>query len=163
MANNEELGFKYRTFHGNNALYWNNLANQRQFELAKQLLTFSALILTVSATAIITFKGISFQSQPLQSYSLLLSWIFGLMSILCGLKQLGVDASYFNYLSNDESKREGKFASLSFEEARSKVGSMGSTNPRGDEKWLCLQQVFFALGIIFITTSAVFILTLKAL
>lgn len=161
MASNGEIGFKYRTFHRENALYWNNLANQRQFELAKQLLTIGALILTVSATAIVSFRGINFQSQPLQSYSLLLSWVFVLVSIICGLKQLEVDASYFNDLSNDESTRESKFALLPYEKAKSGVDSMKPTNSRGDEKWLCLQQVFFALGVFFITVSAIFILTLK--
>lgn len=158
---NKDINFQYRAFHRDSALHWNNLANQRQFELAKQLLTIGALILTISATAIVSFKGISFQLQPLQSYSLLLSWVFVLVSIICGLKQLEADASYFNYLSNDESAREDKFARLQFERARSEVDSMKPTIPRGNEKWLLLQQVFFALGIIFITVSAIFILALK--
>lgn len=161
MNNNEEIGFKYRAFHSKNALYWNNLANQRQFELAKQLLILSSLILTVSATAIVSFRGINFQSQPLQSYSILLSWLFGLISIICGLKQLCVDASYFDYLARDENIREGKFATMSLEKAKLEVSNMKPTNPRGDEKWLYLQQVFFALGIVFITVSAVFILAAK--
>lgn len=158
MINNEEFGFKYKSFHANNAIHWNNLANQRQFELSKQLLTFSALILTVSTTVIVSFSGISFQSQPLQSFLLLLSWVFSLTSITCGLIQLGIDASYFNYLSNDEGKRESVFSSLPFNEAKSKTDSMPSTDPRGDERGLCLQQVFFALGLFFITISAIFIL-----
>ncbi len=161
MADNGEIGFKYRTFHRDSALYWNNLANERQFELAKQLITISSLLLTVSATAIVSFRGINFQSQPLQSYSLLLSWIFVLISIICGLIQLSVDASYFNYLSNDESTREGKFNSIPYEKAKLDVDRMKPTNPRGDEKWFFLQQIFFALGVIFITVSAIFILTLK--
>jgi len=163
MVNNEELGFKYKDFHSKNALYWNNLANERQFELGKQLITISSLILTVSATAIFSFKGINFQEQPLQSYSLIISWIFILVSIICGLKQLEVDASYFNYLSGDESTRENKFNDLTYKKAKADVDSMKSTNPRSDGKWRLSQQIFFALGVIFITISAIFVLTLKVL
>lgn len=161
MTNNNEVNLKYRVFHRDAALHWNNLANQRQFEFIKQLLTIGALILTVSATIITSFKIINFYSQLLQSYSLLLSWIFILISIFCGLKQLNVDASYFIYLSNDESTRESKFASQPFEQALSDVSRMKPTVPRGDEKWLLSQQTFFVLGIVFITVSATLILALK--
>ncbi|HLC94103.1 MAG TPA: hypothetical protein VJH96_00870 [Patescibacteria group bacterium] len=157
----QNIQLQYMTFHKESALYWNNLANQRQFELAKQLLTIGAVLLTISATAIVTIRGINFQSQPLQSYSLLLSWIFFLFSIICGFKQLINDASYFNYLSNDESTRENKFAVLPFDRAKQEIESMKPTNSRGDEKWLLLQHVFFYLGLIFITLSAFFILYFK--
>ncbi len=157
---NDDLSFKHRAFHREAALYWNNHANQRQFELAKQLITIGSLILTVSATAIVSFRGINFQTQPLQSYSLILSWVFVLISIFCGFKQLVVDTSYFNSLSNDESTREDKYYRFPYDRAKAEVDSMKQTSPRGDEKWLLLQQIFFALGVVFITISAIFILSL---
>ncbi|MCL6096647.1 MAG: hypothetical protein M1444_03145 [Patescibacteria group bacterium] len=162
MKNNGS-NLQYADFHRKAALYWNSLANERQFELIKQLLAIGALILTLSVTIIGFFKGnVNFQSQPISSTFLVLSWIFIILSIFFGLKQLSIDSLYFNYLSNDESKRQAIFEQLSLEDATGRVKKMQPTVSKSDEKWLLLQETFFLIGIIFISIGAIFILSIKS-
>jgi len=159
---NDDNNLQYADFHRQAALYWNSLANGRQFELIKQLLTIGALMLTISATIIGLFKGnINFQSQPISSTFIVLSWIFIILSIFFGLKQLSVDSSYFNYLSNDESKRQSKFEQLPLAEAKDQIKKMQTTISKSDVMWLLLQQTFFLVGVVFISIGAILVLTIK--
>jgi hypothetical protein len=160
---NDDNNLQYAHFHRDAALHWNSLANERQFELIKQLLTIGALILTISATIIGFFRGnINFQFQPISSTFIVLSWISIVSSIIFGLKQLSVDSSYFNYLSNDESERQSKFERLPLVEAKDQVKKMKTTISKSDGTWLLLQQTFFLIGVVFISISAILILTIKA-
>ena len=98
----EDIRRKNKDTFGQNALHWNKLANDRLFEMSKQLLGISLVILPITGSIILSDKTIS----PNILVLLVHGWISFLLSIISGFVNLWLEARYFQYLSSDSSNRE---------------------------------------------------------
>lgn len=85
------------------AKFWISLANQQLFELNKQLLSISFLLLPLTASILLVETLIL---REYQKTLLGLSWIFLFISIVFGLLQIVIDAFYFKSLSRNNSQKE---------------------------------------------------------
>ena len=136
----------------NSALYWNNLANQRIFELNRQLLYISTLLLPVTAS-IITIDNIVL--REFEKTLILLGWIFIFLSIIIGLVQVWIDSGYFAYLSNDSSRREEYWSK---NEPNSKIKELvkllGKTQSSSSMAPTYFQAILTFTGLLFIMVVA---------
>ena len=145
---NEELRQRNKDSFQNAALYWNGLANERVFEITKQLLGIALIILPLTGTFLSVTKTISSFSLNL----LVLSWIALFTSIISGFINLWKEASYFNYLSNDSSTREKIWSdpNRSVEEMDAETNKIGSTNSSSSFTPLIIQSISLLVGIFLI-------------
>ncbi len=136
----------------NAALYWNNLGNQRIFELNRQLLYISTLLLPITAS-IITVDSIKL--REFEKTFILLGWIFIFTSIIVGLIQVWIDAHYFVYLSNDSSTRE-EYWSKDEENKKIKewINLLGKTRPSSSIVSTYFQAFLTFTGILLIMIVA---------
>jgi hypothetical protein len=142
---NEQLRQRNKDlFHGA-ALYWNKLANERLFEISKQLLGISFIILPLTGSVVLSDKIISTANFHL----LLLGWITLFASIISGFFNLWIEAKYFNYLSNDSSAREEIWSDSSrpVEQMNKETNKLGPTKQASSFYPLIIQGAALFLGI----------------
>lgn len=139
------------------ALYWNSLANQRYFELNKQLLSLASILLPLTAS--IALVKPSPLNNVLRSL-LVVGWGSLFTSILFGLFQIWKDTNYFAYLMADSSLREKFWCNpqMSNAEKEKAVDVLGETKSRGNIYPLFLQILFLLIGLLFIMIAAILLL-----
>lgn len=141
------------------ALHWNKLANERLFDLHKQLLGLATLLLPLTASIVIVD---SVKLLEVEKTLLLLGWAFLGISIIAGLIQLIIEAKYFNYLSNDSSCREEIWSSeRSIEDMQKETKALGRTNPSSTLIPLSIQTFSIFIGLSLIMIVATFLLLRK--
>lgn len=160
--NEEEIRRRNKDTHLNSARYWVGLANQQSFEINKQFLTFAALLLTLSTSAIALVNANSSSNQltDVDKVLLLASWVFLILSLISGIIQIVVDVKFFIYLCVDESKRERIWSQMgkSNETLNEEEQALGSTDKSSTFIPLILQGVFLTLAIVFLMTLGVTLL-----
>ncbi len=128
------------------ALFWIELANQRQSEIIRQLLALSSVILPLSASVIV----LNIQLSQSDKILLLASWLLFLFSILSGLIQLLFDSDYFVKISRDSSKRESIWSDSSkqFNKANREVEALGPVPGSSTTVPLYIQEISFCIALI---------------
>lgn len=126
------------------ALYWNQLANERLFEISKQLLAVGFIILPLTGSIILSNKTITSTSMTL----LVIGWVFLFISIISGLFNLWDEAKYFNYLSSDSSRREliSSDPNRSEAEIDEEIKNLGTTKSASSFYPLIIQALTLFLG-----------------
>lgn len=153
----EQLRQRNKDSFQNAALYWNKLANERVFEIGKQLLAIAFIILPLTGSIVFSNKVIS----PFNFYLLVLGWILLFSSIISGFVNFWTEAKYFNYLSNDSSTREqiwsnsNKLVSKMDEE----TNRLGATKPASSLCPLIIQGGALLLGVLLIMIVVCSLLT----
>lgn len=144
----EQLRQRNKDLFQKTALYWNQLANERLFEISKQLLGISFIILPLTGSIILADKIIS----PINFYLLILGWLLLFASIISGFFNLWVEAKYFNYLSSDSSTRENIWSnsSRSVTEMNERTNKLGATKPTSSFYPLIIQIAALSLGVFLI-------------
>jgi hypothetical protein len=145
---NEELRQRNKDSFQNAALYWNQLSNERLFEISKQLLGIAFIILPLTGSIVLSDKTIS----TLDSKLLILGWISLFTSIISGFYNFWEEAKYFNYLSNDSSTREAIWSdtNVNTEEMNRKTEKLGKTRPNSSFMPLLVQGAALFLGVFLI-------------
>jgi hypothetical protein len=144
----EKLRQRNKDSFQNTALYWNKLANDRIFEISKQLLAVALIILPLSGSIILTYKRIDSNEKSLLFYT----WILLLASIVSGFYHLWTEAKYFHYLSNDSSTREEIWSDTnrSIQDLNKDTIKLGKTRPGSSNIPLIIQVATLFLGVILI-------------
>ena len=145
---NEEIRHRNKDAAERAALFWIQLANERQSEIVRQLLGLSSVLLPLSASIVIS-KVILNQ---IEIHLLVLSWILFLSSIAAGFIQIYLDSKFFVMISRDSSKRqelwsEGRRSVLSIERDVEALGKVSGESTSLPQK---VQAVTFFLGLIFL-------------
>lgn len=135
------------TFH-NAALYWNKLANERLFEITKQLLGITLIILPLTGSIVLTDKILCKSEINLLVYG----WLFLFASIISGFINLWIEAKYFNYLSNSNSSREEIWSDSNklVERMTEETNKLDKTKPSSSFIPLIIQSITLLLGVFFI-------------
>ena len=139
------------SFH-NAALYWNNLANERVFEISKQLLGIALIVLPLTGSIVLADKKISQCNTTL----LVVGWFMLFISVISGFINLWIEAKYFVYLSNDSSTREEIWSDTStlLSKLDEKTVSLGKTKAESSPVPLIVQGVALFIGVFFIMITA---------
>ncbi len=153
---NEEIRRRNKDAAQHAALFWIQLANERQSEIIRQLLGLSAVLLPLSASIVISNEILS----PIDKYLLASSWVFFLVSMVAGFIQIQEDSKYFLMLSRDSSKREELWSDSNHSVpnierdvlALGKVPAQSTTLPQN------IQAVTFFVGLILVMLTGSFIL-----
>ena len=134
------------------ALYWNNLANQRVFELNRQLLALATIILPLTASII----AIDFiKPREFEKTLLLIGWVFLFLSIILAFVQIWIDANYFSYLSQDSSTREELWShDRENEKIKKDVDALGKVKGSSTFIPTIFQAFFVFTGLLFIMIVA---------
>lgn len=136
------------------ALYWNNLANQRLFDFHKQLLGLATLLLPLTASIVLVE---SIKLKEFEKTLLLLGWVFLGISIVAGYIQILMDATYFNYLSNDSSQREEIWSSnKKIEDMEKETQVLGKTSPSSTVTplWIQTFSIFVGLSLLMVVAGS---------
>lgn len=157
--NNAPEGIRQRNkdAHQNAALHWNRFANEQELELTRQLLYFAAIIFPITASiAVLNREQISGEIKVV----LIITWIFLILSICCGVIQIILNIRYFVYLLCDESKRSEIWSQSGKDnsELQKEEKMLGRTRPNSGHLYLVLQGVFLFLA--FASLMAISIISL---
>lgn len=132
------------------ALYWNKLANDRVFEISKQLLGIALIILPLSGSIVLANKRIDCDEKNL----LFFGWILLFTSIVSGFINLWKEATYFQYLSIDSSAREEIWSDTnrSVQDLDKDTDKLGKTRSQSSTIPLIIQitALFFGVFLIMI-------------
>lgn len=145
---NEQLRQRNKDAFQKSALHWNNLANERLFEISKQLLGITLIILPLTGSIILANRIIT----PNEIELFVFGWITLFISIISGFINLWTEAKYFQYLSNDSSLREVIWSdsNRSVKEMDKKTTKLGSTKSISSPVPLIIQIATLFLGVILI-------------
>lgn len=151
----EEIRRRNKDTAGRNALFWIELANQRQSEIIRQLLGLSAVLLPLSASILLADIKINQTEKIL----LLHGWIFLLISIIAGFIQIFVDVDYFVKVSQDSSNREVLWSTnRTIRDIEKDVQKLGKVSSSSTDWPLRFQILTFSTGLVLIMVVAVFLL-----
>lgn len=149
----------------NEIIYWNQMANDKSFEMAKQLIGAGVITIPLIGTFVVTDRPLFNGAGYLIAFSLFN--IFA--SVFFGLKHLDTAAEFFNGYALFNSKRaESLYRSLlennglSFSEAlkRAAETNSGKTSQNGNNAYIIIQSIFLGIGLFILAgviVSAVFI------
>lgn len=145
---NETLRQRNTDRYHNAALYWNKLANERLFEVSKQLLAISLVILPLTGAIVLADKTINAKEGSL----LLYGWGLLFISVGSGFYNFWTEAQYFNYLSKDSSTRESISSdpNLSGEEIDKRITKLDKTKPNSSFVPLIIQAGTLLVGVFLI-------------
>lgn len=157
MANNdEEIRRRNKDSAQRAALFWIELANKRESELAGHLFTLSAVILPLSTSIVLS----SIELDWIEKILLVFSWLFFIVSISFGFSQIIIDIKYFVKLSRDSSKREDLWSdsNRSYIDIDRDVTALGKV-PGSSTGWpLYVQGITFIVAFIILIIIAILIL-----
>lgn len=153
---NEEIRRRNKDAAQRAALFWIELANQRQSEIIRQLLGLSAVLLPLSASIILSNTPLDITEK----YLLTSSWILFLISIIAGFIQIQIDSKYFVLLSRDSSKREELWSdsNRSVPTIEKEVASLGKVPGASTSLPQYIQAVTFFIGLILVAIVGALIL-----
>lgn len=145
---NEQIRQKNKDSNQKIALHWNQFANERLFEISKQLLAIAFIILPLTGSIVLSDKMISPENIRL----LVLGWISLFVSIISGFINFWIEANYFHDLSNDSSKRELLWSDSNrkVSEIEKDIKKLGTTEPNSSFLPLIMQGSFLCLGVFLI-------------
>lgn len=130
------------------AIYWNGLANERLFEISKQLLAVAFILLPLTGTILFSDKMLS----PRDSFLLVLSWVIILSSIILGFITFWLDSSFFQELSKDSSQRTVIWSDplVSINKMYDETSKLEQTKPNSTFIPLILQGATLFIGVVFV-------------
>ena len=154
--NNEEIKQRNKDAVQRAALFWIELANQRQSEIVRQLLGLSAVLLPLSASVVIS----NIELDKIEKVLLSSSWVLFLISIIAGFIQTHIDAAYFVMLSRDSSKRKLLWSdsNRNIKDIENDVKALGKVPQASTSLPIYFQALTFFIGLILIAFVGALIL-----
>lgn len=140
------------------AIFWINLANQREFDFNKHLLSLAAILLPLTAS-VLALESIKL--LQCEKILLMISWVSLGISIISGCIQIWFDSSFFVKLSRDSSAREVIWSNmqLPLSELENRTNQMGKMREKGSVTplWIQIFALFEGLLLIMFTAASILI------
>jgi len=155
----EELRRRNKDSFGKAALYWISLANERLFEISKQLLGIALILLPLTGSVILADVKLTHADLKLLVYG----WIALFVSISAGFLNYWIEAKYFKYLSNDSSTREEIWSNTteSIKHMDEKTRKLGRTKANSSFIPTAIQGASLLIGLFIIISVIYNILSVK--
>lgn len=154
----EQLEFRERNkdSYQKDALFWIDLSSQRLINLNSQLLGFTAILLPLTASIVLS----DIKLEEREKWLLVLIWVLLIISIVAGLIQICIDMIYFRGLSRDSSNREKIWSDFSrpivdLEKQTKKLGQVKESSTHAP---LIIQAIALVVGLVVLIFLAGFIL-----
>ncbi|OGM31867.1 hypothetical protein A2803_01110 [Candidatus Woesebacteria bacterium RIFCSPHIGHO2_01_FULL_44_21] len=135
---------------GNDALYWNRLANEREFEVSNKLLAIASTLIPLFASLEIFNVTLTSDQKSL----IILILLFLIASVVTGLIQYHVDRQFFESYQMRNNKIESYYEEFEYDAAQKLINNLKEKDPlkrEGNTLAATLQTILFSLALILIT------------
>ena len=153
QKDDRELILQYLIQTSNEAIYWNQMANDRSSEMSKQLMAVGSVTIPLVGTFVAINNHLFSGSGYLIAFALLSI----IASVLFGLIHLQTEAEFFNkYALNNANRSKSLYGSLknrlTINEAVDRADNVSiKLDQQGNNAYFTIQSIFIGIGLLILS------------